>query len=109
MNGHPLSSRYTYSDVPLDYVLQVRNLHQSNDPTGEIRRLATGHPNGKVPPYVCQAIIFDRTSGRIEAVGVSVCSPKDVPNKKVGRFIATGRAVKEFLINNPQPEIVQHG
>ena len=65
----------------------------------DFQHLNVEGPDGNLQPKMTVAYI--RTATRT-AVGVAFCSPKDNPNKKIGRSIALGRA-KAALAGESRP------
>lgn len=57
----------------------------------DYQHLTVEGPDGNPQPKMTVAYIRTATT---TAVGVAFCSPKDNPNKKIGRSIALGRAQK---------------
>jgi len=53
--------------------------------------------NSKKEPVITVCILYDEESKELLARGIAICSKRDIPNKKVGRLISSGRAVKAML------------
>jgi hypothetical protein len=91
-----MKSRFDTEVLPKTHYVSIHTMHQSNDPSGQARREMLGRSHGSVPPYVAHAVIRRKDDKIAVADGWSVCSPQDVPNKQLGRFIARTRAIKQF-------------
>lgn len=68
--------------VHVTYITQMR----TDDP--ELRQM--------LPRWYTRAQLLDRETGRVVATGTAKCGPRDNPNRKVGRAIAVGRALKNY-------------
>lgn len=66
----------------------------------EGKELGLGSPLSK--GGVTEAIVVDG-DGKILATGMASCCPKDSYNKKIGRDIATGRALKKLEHRRVKP------
>lgn len=84
---------FTEDNIPEKFKLRVHHLHCGNSTHSD--RL--GHE------YVTIAQLFDRETGELITEGKSFCSKRDVPNKKVGRMVAVGRALKEYYLPSDLP------
>lgn len=96
-----MSQHLSVDRLPSGYYLRISSWGRHNDPDRRVRRQITNRRKGRVPKYVCHAQVMARHSDRSQpdhviCDGYSYCSPKDTPNRKLGRYIATGRALKEF-------------
>lgn len=57
------------------------------------------------PPIVTVCLLIDKKDGKTRVCrGMSICSPLDNPNKKIGKGIAFGRALEAFKKGWPQLE-----
>ena len=79
--------------VPSNHRVTFHHLDDNNDPGGEGRSFLLEFPREKMP-YVTIANLV--SGDKIVATGVAICNPKDTPNRKLGNFIAKGRALKEY-------------
>lgn len=78
--------RYTESNVPKNLRVHVVHLHQGNSSKSERH----GYP------YATICTLVDRTTKEALACGYTFCSKKDTPNRKTGRMVAVGRALKAY-------------
>lgn len=62
---------------------------------------------GKGRPLVTVCVLTDTTTSR-QYVGYSICSPRDTPDKRLGRYIARARAEKACSLG-VQFHIYKHG
>lgn len=87
--------------------IRLRVVHMKDpvyDPDANVWRF---HYNG-----ITKAELYDRESGRLLAEGLASCKYDehndkfvDVPNKKIGRAIAVGRALKDYY--QPSLDLIQ--
>lgn len=83
------STKYYYSKP-----VYVRYMRTLLDGHGEVLLISDRKPfpKGKRVPRICVASVYDKKEDMMY-FGVSVCSPKDVFKKVVGRKIAYDRAI----------------
>ena len=73
--------RYTESNVPEH--LRVQVVHRP--------------PRRRKDRYQTYAMLRDRETDALLAIGHSKCSREDAPSRKVGRAVAVGRALKSYF------------
>lgn len=78
--------KYVESNVPKNIKVRVHYLRQ-----GDVK----GIPESIKRVTIAQ--LFDKQSGRKVAEATSFCGPQDNDNRKVGRAIAVGRALKGYM------------
>lgn len=83
--------RFIEAVVPAHLKLVVCHLHENNSDAHDRRGCK----------YATIAKLFGKEDGDLIAVGEAYCSDRDVPNRRVGRMVAVGRALKEYY--NPAP------
>lgn len=89
--------RYTENNIPDDLKVHIRHLHKGNS-TDEERTRTYDYSDSEVifmvHPYITQARLLkkDEVVSRAEAA----CGQFDSPNRKIGRQIAIGRALKQY-------------
>ena len=85
------STKYYYSRPA--YVKYMRTLV---DGQGEVLFISDRGLDSKPKrvPRICVASVYDRDTG-IMQFGYSICSPKDIFNKSIGRDIAYKRAISK--------------
>ena len=74
----------------------MRKLQLLKDKGYSVRVRHNDHPfrtKGHSPKYVTVCAIFD---DKTMWIGESLCSPKDVPSRKLGWAIAVGRALHSY-------------
>jgi len=81
-----MKTKYTEDMLPQGHRVRVKHFHNGNS-SEEFR----DHK-----PYVTLASVLDTNQVPV-GFGVSACSKRDTPNRKLGRQIAIGRAVKDFM------------
>lgn len=86
--------------LPEGFRIQIRHFDHMNDPMGEERKFTEYKKPGNVPvdnivPRSTKATIIDE-QGNVMAEATAYCSNRDTFNRKIGRHIATGRALKQF-------------
>lgn len=69
-----------------------RKYKESNTP--DHLALQVRYHKGK--KWVTVAKLYVRATGELASWGQSICSPRDNPNRKIGRAIAVGRALKRY-------------
>lgn len=79
--------KYVESNVPENMNLRVQYLHQ-----GHVAGMPTNMKR------ITVATLLD-LEGRMVAKACSVCHENDNDNRKIGRAIAVGRALKEYYTN----------
>ena len=88
------------ANVSQDHTLSVRYWHRGNSGRDTRTRRYNVRKGQKtttqdiVSKYISAATIRNR-SGVVLGYGESVCSPKDTPNRRLGRTIAVGRALAQ--------------
>ena len=60
---------------------------------GYITHYTKDHVPGKGRPLVTVCVLTEKATKK-QFIGYSICSPRDMPNRKIGRDIARGRAEK---------------
>lgn len=78
--------RYTESNVPKNLMVRVVHLHDGNSTKRD--------RNGYAYATICTLV--DRSTKEEVACAYTFCSKKDVPNRKTGRMVAVGRALKAY-------------
>jgi hypothetical protein len=94
-----MCQRLSVKELPSSVRLKVRHFHgeESQWEIGDIRETYLAISNGvKKVKYATEASIVDRKTDREICSSVSVCSPKDTPNRKRGWQIAVRRVVKLY-------------
>jgi len=81
--------KYTESNVPKNTYIRVHYLTQ-----GKVQ----GMPSNV--KRVTIATLKHSISGKKLSEGVSFCDNKDNDNRKIGRAIAVGRALKDYMLYN---------
>lgn len=76
--------RYAESKLPEGFTVHVDYITRCRKPFNE-----------SAPKWLTLAKLIDR-DGKVVARGMSKCGPKDNPNRKIGRAIAIGRALKQY-------------
>ena len=84
------SPRIKLLPLPEGTFLRLRHLHKDN--SDEDQREG---PKGEILEYVTIAQLYNEHE-EIVGFGISFCSPRDVPNRKLGYAIARNRAIKEY-------------
>ncbi len=77
------------ANIPEHLRVHVVHLHEGNVSRNQLKRL--GHTNAK---YVTIARLLDDDT--VIAEGLSACSQKDNPSRKIGRMVAVGRALAQY-------------
>lgn len=72
---------------------RVRYYHEGNSSDIQRQHIASVQ-GGHSPSYVAECRLVDINRNRCIGYGVSACSPKDNPSRKIARAIAVGRAMK---------------
>jgi hypothetical protein len=87
--------------------LTVKYIHRRE--VEPIEKASIRHPHPTVAPRggITTAFLSD-ADGRQVAQGVAVCHEKDNYNKRIGRAISLGRALKAYREQAVQP-LVRHG
>jgi len=96
-----MKSRYDVDLLPEGTGLFIKVLTQSNDLDGARRATALGRTIKQASKikWMAHAHVYDLETKEILGTGVAICSPKDVPNHKTGRFVARTRAIKDYESN----------
>lgn len=82
---------FTEEAIPEHLKLVVKHLHPGNSTKRQRRK----------KEYATIAWLYHKETKELVAEGRSYCSKTEVPNRKQGRFVAVGRALKEYY--NPVP------
>lgn len=77
------------ANVPVECSLRVVHLHEGNSSKRQ-RRGAS---------FLTIAKLIDH-QGEVVSIGYAQCRSTDVPNRRVGRHVAVGRALKNFYSEN---------
>ena len=81
--------------IPKDCAVVYQHLNDTTDPDGEARLRVLDYPRNNLP-YVTYAFVVSKETHESLASGISICNPKDRPNRKLGNAIARGRALKKY-------------
>lgn len=77
--------KLTEANVPSELILKVRY----------VSRLRS-NADHTLPLWMTFAYLKNPQTNETIASGQAECSEKDIPNRKIGRAIAVGRALKEY-------------
>jgi len=77
------------ANLPKHLRVHVVHLHEGNVSRNQLKKI--GHTNAR---YVTIARLLDDDT--VVAEGLSACSQKDNPSRKIGRAVAIGRALASY-------------
>ena len=83
----------TENNLPKHVKVVLKHFHKGNSS----RSARKGHP------YMTLCQLYDRSTHLLIGHGESHCSNKDLPNRRIGRHVAIGRAMKEAGIERHVP------
>lgn len=87
------NKRYVETNLPPYIYVRVRYFHEGNS-TPQDRRAVALIEGGYSPRYVAECRLINTNQQTCIGYGVSACSPKDNPSRRIARAIAVGRAMK---------------
>jgi hypothetical protein len=84
--------KYIEANVPDCLYTNVVYLHEGIVSKNKLKKI--GHTNTK---YVTICKLIDKISGEVMAQGQASCSPCESPTRSVGRAVAVGRALAQYM------------